>query len=171
MTRHMSQFTWRDKPWQKYCSLVHFITLNRHSRYKVLKCSKHQSGRPFLKKSKGQLTAIMYSVVQKLTILRNSLFETRFFKSETRPKSLELKLLGSGQSRPVVSICISLIRLSNLLTQPGGTCFQIRLETIAECQWMLPDNGWVDIFLCGVILPFESGDHAKQAVWKNQELN
>lgn len=80
-------------------------------------------------------------------------------------------LLSSGHSCPLISICITLIKLSNLLTQPEATCFQIRLGTIAECQWMRPDNAWVHVFLCGVIFfllfffLWELGSGQTQALW------
>lgn len=103
-------------------SLVQSITVNRCARHKVLKYSQYQRGKPFFLLASTDYRAIICSVAHQLTFHCLNWKQPKRFKPNV--------LLRSGLSHPVIFICITLMRLSNLLTQPEATCFQIRLGIV-----------------------------------------
>lgn len=103
-------------------SLVQSITVNRCARHKVLKYSQYQRGKPFFLLASTDYRAIICSVAHQLTFHCLNWKQPKHFKPNV--------LLKSGLSHPVIFICITLMRLSNLLTQPEATCFQIRLGIV-----------------------------------------
>lgn len=103
-------------------SLVQSITVNRCARHKVLKYSQYQRGKPFFLLASTDYRAMICSVAHQLTFHCLNWKQPKHFKPNV--------LLKSGLSHPVIFICITLMRLSNLLTQPEATCFQIRLGIV-----------------------------------------